>query len=238
MIMVRKNTKATMKSTAKMDLLGIGLYTPAEAAFYARVSTQKLNRWFYGNAQGERVTTPRFTNERTISFLDFVQAIAIRNIRINYNVPLPKIREGIDRAMKDHSIDYPLARERTIYLFGKELFILQKDEEFQKITGSNREQKMITKVVELYMEDLGFDALGLANQYNSFTWKGRSIFMRPQFRLGEPIVDSCKYSARTLWEGCITEGGFDQAAKVYGVEKEDIEIAYRYYDYLKGSNAA
>jgi hypothetical protein len=34
--------------------LGLGMYTPAEAAMYARVSTQLMSRWIHGSAAGGR----------------------------------------------------------------------------------------------------------------------------------------------------------------------------------------
>lgn len=219
--------------------LGVGLYTPNEAAFYARVPTRTLNRWFFGDTQGERVASPRFGDERIISFYDFVQAMAIRNIRTNHNVPLKKIREAIDRASSEHDVSYPLARRHTIYLFHPDLYICFDASDFKKLTGTQRDQKMIKQIVEFYVDDLGYDAEGLACHYDAFTWKDRTVRMNPKLRLGEPIVTACGYSAMTLWEASQAEGSISKAAKVYGVDEADVQAAYRYIDHLSpGSSAA
>lgn len=222
---------------AVSERLGVGLYTPSEAAFYSRVPLQTLNRWFYGNEQGQLVTAPRFgENERVVTFLDFVQAMAIRNVRLNHRIPLPKIRDAIERAKDEYEVDYPLARKKTIYQFGHDIYIHL--DGIRKLTGGNLDQSVMEPVVELYMRDLGFDAEGLAASYTAFDWHGRQITMNPEIRLGEPLLSTCCYSARTLWEASEAEGGIEAAAMIYGVAEEDVEAAYRYWDYLSTARAA
>ncbi len=78
-------------------LPNVGLYTPAEAAHYARVPTALMVRWIHGNKQGDAVVTAELPNdiEKTVTFVDFVQSLAIRAIRLHHRVPLQKIREAI-----------------------------------------------------------------------------------------------------------------------------------------------
>lgn len=78
------------------NTLGNGLFTVAEAALYARVSPQMMARWLFGNRKGQSVLHPQFRAEsRFVSFLDLVQTLAIREIRIQRKVPLPKFRQAI-----------------------------------------------------------------------------------------------------------------------------------------------
>lgn len=158
---------------ATADRLDIGVYSRSEAAFFARVPVSTLNRWFYGNKQGERVVEPSFEDhERIVSFLDFVTALAIRNCRVGYKISMPKIREAIQRAKEDFSLDYPLAMRRTLFYSEavETLFIVPPGkEEFYKITGKDRNQQHFTKVVEMFVDDLGFDADGLAKHFDIFT---------------------------------------------------------------------
>ncbi len=227
---------------AVTEKLGVGLYTLKEAAFYSRVPVQTLNRWFYGNKQGSVVVAPQFADseDRVITFLDFVQALAIRNIRVNHRVPLSKIREAIERARDQYGVDYPLARKKTIYHFGAEIFIHVDgySQDFRQLTGRNRDQSVFTRVVELYMRDLGFDESGLASNYSAYCWKDREVKIDPQIRLGEPLILSCGYSARTLWETAELEGGIEAAARILGVEDQDVEAACRYWDHLSTVKAA
>ena len=78
------------------QFLGKGMYTVAEAALYCRVTTAMMTRWLFGTASGEPVMVPQFgTEERLVSFLDLVQTLAIREIRNQHKVPLPKFRQAL-----------------------------------------------------------------------------------------------------------------------------------------------
>lgn len=225
---------------APEQLLGVGLYTPAEAAFYARVQTRLMIRWLYGGRAGDPVFTPQLdgSDRKLVTFLDFVQALAVRDIRAKYDVPLQKIREGIERAKNEYGKPYPLAMKHTAYLYGRDLVIRLGEDHLVQLTGRHAGNQMITRVVELYMRDLAFDEEQLAREYTPFTWNSNRITMNPHRRFGEPMVTSCGYTARALWEACIAEGGMDAAAEAYGVTVPEVELAYRYYDYLQGNVAA
>lgn len=222
------------------NLIGLGLYTTAEAATYSRVSTGLLSRWLFGNKQGERVITPQLPDpqEKLVTFLDFVQALAIRVVRLEYRIPLPTIREAVDRASARYNLDYIFAREHTTYLYGKEIFIcLPGEEDLTQVTGKLADQRAMKKIVELYLKDLGFGSDGLANKYCAFRWKDLQITMDPKQRFGEPLLP-CGHTARTMWEASKAEGGIEAAAKVYGVLVDEVELAYRYFDHLEGKPAA
>jgi hypothetical protein len=62
--------------------------------------------------------------------------------------------------------------------------------------------------------------------------------MNPHKRLGEPFLPSCGYTAQALWESTLAEGSADRAAKAYGVEIGDVELACEYIDHLTGCDAA
>ena len=104
---------------ATQDHLGIGIYTPPQAAFYARVSPRMMTRWVFGDSAGKPVIQRQDheSSEKTVTFLDFVQTLAVREVRHRHKLPLQRIRQGVDQARLRYSIDYPLAQEHCIYLF-------------------------------------------------------------------------------------------------------------------------
>lgn len=228
-----ENTWIQTMVAGSSKLLGVGLYTPEEASLYARVSARMLRRWIYGSQVGQPIISPQLgTDEGLVTFLDFVQAMAVRAVRLEHRVPLQKIREAIDKARNEFNVSYPFARLHTTYLFGSEVIIRLDDDEYVQATGKGARNRLITKVVELYVKDLGFDAKGLANEYQAFAWKDYAVKMNPQVRFGEPIVTSCGYSARALWEGFKSEGSFEATASAYGVKVEEVEAACRYFDHI------
>ena len=160
---------------AAADLLGIGLYSPSEAALYARVRPQLMARWVYGT-QGIRQSDPVFdpqlgiTEDKIVTFIDFVQALAVRRLRNERHISLQRIREAYHYAKKDFSVDHPFATQGArIGLFGppdrpdrQVVFVCleKKGEEVQKyfqVTGKKHGNQLIGEVVMTYSRFLEFD---------------------------------------------------------------------------------
>jgi uncharacterized protein (DUF433 family) len=223
------------------DLLGIGLYTPAEAALYARVPTTLLTRWLYGSAAGDAVLRPQRGGqdaERHVSFLDFVQALAIRAVRQEHKISLGKIRQAIQKAEQKHGLPYPFARQHVTYLLGDELIIKLRDDEYVQASGKHVDNRIIRQIAEFYMIDLSFSQKGLAELYRPFRLQDCRVILNPQVRFGEPLIESCGYSAYALWQSFRAEGSIEAAADVCGVTAIEVETACRYYDQILGRAAA
>lgn len=241
------------KMVAATDLLGKGIYSPSEAALYARVSTGLMTRWTYGSAQGQSVIDPQLGNAegKTITFLDFVQTLAIGRLRNDVRISLQKIRQAYDRAKAQFGAPFPLALKSTrIGLFGpphdvkkQELFIcIGEDDDgtakYFQLTGKQHGNQLIREVVRVYAHHLSFDeATELASKYYPYERGKNRIVMDPNVRFGEPYVESCGYTAQTLYDAYRVERSLDRAAEMYGVSPQEIELAIEYFDFLK-PNAA
>ena len=213
--------------------LGKGIYTPAEVAFYARVQTRTLNRWIFGNKTGESVLTPELSSEedRTLTFLDLIQSLAIRSIRTKHDIPLQKIRDAV-RISEERGISFPFARNHTTFLYGDGEVVLKINGDLIQASGRHKRNKMIKEVAQLYLKDLTFDDDGLASKYVAWESSGRKIVLNPKQRFGEPIVSGCGYSVSTLFDAYETEGSIENAAKAYKVKPADIEVSLEYLDHL------
>jgi len=102
-------------------LLGIGLYTPHEAARYVRADVRRFRRWLYGHGASQPVFEPQLGRElanELVTFLDFAQALSVQDVRLNVGIPLQKIREAYRRAQEEYQIPYPFAFEHGIFIFG------------------------------------------------------------------------------------------------------------------------
>jgi len=219
------------------EMLGSGIYTLREAALYARVSPQMISRWLFGSRKGKAVIVPQFANgERLVSFLDLVQTVAIKEITLQRKVPLSKIRQAIKIAKQKYNMDYPFARDNVTYLLGDVLVIQPNEAEYIAIPRRAEGQRLF-RFVESYLSKLGFDSEGLANLYQIYAWQDVPIVMKPGIKFGEPLLPS-GYSAMTLWESIKTEGGIDQAAKVYGIPNDEIEASYSFFVDHLGKTAA
>jgi uncharacterized protein (DUF433 family) len=219
---------------------GKGIYTLPEAARYARMSTTTLSRWFKGNTSGERVFDSVDEDAKIINFLDFVQALAVRNLKLHYgsySVTLQKIRDAISQCSAEHGLTYPFARRHMTYLFEGQIWIKPEGKEgpIIQVSGKGHGQTGMTTVIERFLVDLSYDETGLANKYKAFRQGENSIFMDPKIRFGEPLLENCGYTPRALAEAAKTEGSVEEAAKIYGVTKEQVEISIDYFDYLQAA---
>lgn len=209
-----------------------GLYTIQEAAWYARLPQATLRAWFSevnGKkgvlAEGETIEDGSF-----ISFIDFIQTLAIRAIRIEKKIPLQRIRDAVKRAEENYGFSYPFARKHTTYLSGKDLFIQLHDmEDLVQVSGKNPDQVTSKKIIEFYLEEVSFDPeTGLAKLYRPY----ENIKMDPSIGFGQPIVETCNIPAVVLWESVRTEGSFEKVAELYGIDVEDVKTAFSYCDSL------
>ncbi|WP_435007590.1 hypothetical protein P12x_004855 [Tundrisphaera lichenicola] len=237
---------------ATQTTLGIGIYTPAEAAFYSKVEPKALVRWVFGNSAGKPVIERQLqdSEEKTVTFLDLVQVLAVREVRTRYLVPLQRIREGVELATTHYGLDYPLARKHDILLFGdsetpghQQLVIrLNGDDalpEYIQLTGKNKGNRMLGKVVEPFLKNITFDEDSqLASQYRPMTSGAAVVLLDPTRRFGEPIIEPGGYTAEALWLATNVEGSFEDAASACGVSVEEVELANRYFDTLMAMKAA
>jgi uncharacterized protein (DUF433 family) len=234
------------------DKLGIGIYTPAEAAFYARVSRKLMSRWVFGVAGGKPVIERqlRDSSEKVVTFLDFVQTLAVREVRNRWGVPLQRIRQGVDEARQRYGVEYPLACRHKIFLLGDrkakghgQIVIRRSDddpseEQYIQLTGPAKGNLLLGPIVELFLEDLRFDpTTGLAFEYSPMSEGNARIVLNPRRRFGEPIVDPGGYTAETLWDATNIEGGIEAAAEAFAVTTEEVRLANRYFDSLQNQTA-
>lgn len=224
---------------AARKLLGVGLYSVAEAAFYARMHPATLHSWLFGSPKVRAVLSPEheFGGEKLVSFISFVEAMAVRAIRLNHKVPLDRIRQAVQNAERKYEITHLLARRHTAYFFNKDIYIAPaKEKPIVQVSGKHVDSQLIP-VLELQLNDIGFDANGLAEKYRIFKWENSEIWMNPRVGFGEPLLPS-GYSVVALWNANQVEGSVRATAKANGVSEEEVNLACRCYDHLVGPAAA
>jgi uncharacterized protein (DUF433 family) len=247
---------AMIQSTER--LLGVGLYSPFEAALYAQVRPQLVSQWLYGR-QGERpseaVLDPQLgiTKEKIVTFLDFVQILAIRRVRNERDISLQKIRQAYRRAKEEFDVLYPLATQGVrIGVFGpprrpdrQTVFIClkKKDEaevqQYFELSGREHGNQLIGEVVLTYSRFLDFDKdTDLARKFTIFKSDYGAVTMDPEVRFGEPFIEATGYTAYTLFNAYQTEGTIERAASVYDVSQDHIRLAIDFFAYVGPKPAA
>jgi len=217
-----------------------GLYTVAEAATYARMHVQTLNNWLFGGTAHDPLRGSQIPKEegKFLTFIEFIEALAIRNLRANYNISFQKIRAAVNEAKTKYNVDYPFAnRFHKTYLIGKDLHIILAGEENPiQLTGKEKGQESIRACLEQFMHDLEWNPNNVAAAYIAYRYpaKDRSVIikMRPNQFFGAPIVEGTGYTAETLWKAALAEGSEQKAAEYYEVDTDSVVAACRYCEEL------
>jgi uncharacterized protein (DUF433 family) len=212
---------------------GVGVYSIPQAARYARMPAPTLRNWFFGGKTRQPIRPPGIEgDEKSITFLDLVEAIAVRSLRVDHGVRLEDIRSAIQFASKEYSIEHIFAREdHRIYVSGsrKKLYIVLKDEPDPiSLSPKDAGQKDFRELFQGYMPDLVFGDKKLAELYIAYRDGNQKVIMHPGRHFGEPIVEENGYPVDVLWQAVITEGGFERAASLYEVTPDSVMAAYRY----------
>lgn len=216
------------------DLLGVGIYTPTEAAMYARMPANVLTRWLFGAKAGDAAVRRQLADysSRIVTFYDLIQALAIRRIREQHGVSLNAIRKAVTEAEQKFGIKYPLARRGVTYLWRGTLHIRVQGVGVMEARGLHHEQQVAAEMLRYDLLDVAYGEEGIAETYSPFGKGNLRIVINPRMRFGEPMTPT-GYTARTLSDAVEIEGGDRQAAKAYGVSLAEIRLARDYFAMLR-----
>ena len=212
---------------------GIGIYSAAEAALYARMPPQTLRAWFFDYGHRKRYRQSQIADDtiKHIGFLDFIEALAIRTIRHNYNVSFQKIRAANEYAAKAFGTPYPFAHKyHETFASAGVVYILdkRKPDQLTQITSPQQGQTEFRRVVETWVTQIEFGEDDLANLFVAKESENERIVMNPIRNFGTPIHEKSGYPARVLWEAAIVEGSLEEAAQEYQVSTEAVDLSFRY----------
>lgn len=202
-----------------------------------------MNRWLFGSGHGEAVLKPQYgnTDQKDVSFLDFIQTLAVRSITTSpksTRIPVQKIRQAVEQAQKLYGVEYPLAMRHKIYQFGNDLVIKTQGDELVGASGTHRGNLVMSEIAEIYMRKIEFGNDGLVNRYRIWGHGNDQIVMDPKIRFGEPVFLESGIPAETLYQAVNAEGNAKRAAECYEVAESAIYTAIDFFDYLEPRSAA
>jgi len=178
------------------ELVGIGIYTAAEASRLLKVASRKINRWLCGHETNGRFYEPLWTPQVSLGddqlYLGFRDLMEIRVAAafIDLGIPALRVRSAIELARDAHSIEYPLSADSFRYA-GREIFlrVFERDEtgaERERLISTFRRQYVIQDVLRPLLKNIDF-----ADDGSPRLWwpKGRAghIVIDPLRAFGQPI---------------------------------------------------
>lgn len=213
------------------SLIGLGLYTPAEAARLIKVPAAKLTRWLKGHGSGNRTYAPLWhgqidlhDDKLYLGFLDLVQS-RMASAFIAAGLSPQKVRRALVLARELIEHDHPFATSR-FRTDGRTLLLeaLGEGEDDRPLVDLfKRGQYVMHRVIEPSLKGIDFDT-DIASRW----WpRGRAsdIVLDPTRQFGQPIIESVGVPTSILSAAAEAEGSITRAAQLFRVSPTAVQRA-------------
>lgn len=218
------------------DLIGVGLYTPAEAGRLLRVSASKITRWLRGHTIKGKPYPALWTPEIDLGddrlFLGFRDLMEVRvaDAFIRAGVSAVRVRAAIHIAREAIGRDHPLSTDR-FRTDGREIFLRiietgPDGEEREHLLNLFRRQYEFKGIIDPILKTVDFGEDGGPLLW----WPGGrrlNVVVDPTRAFGQPI-DASSSVPTTVLAAAAQQEGIIGAARAYEVSEASIRRAVEF----------
>jgi len=224
-------------------LIGIGLYTPAEAGKLVQISPAKINRWLRGHHVKSQQYDPLWTPQVDLGeqgiilgFRDLME-IRVASAFIEQGLSAQKVRQAIQLARELIKDERPLSTSR-FQTDGRSVFLQVVEGDGQtKFIDLFKSQYAFHEILKRSLRNIEYDAEGVPARWWVFG-KTRSIVVDPARSFGRPIEAETSVPAEVLAAAAEAEGSVEAAARAWDVPVRAIKRAVAFIDEMSLRNAA
>jgi hypothetical protein len=227
-------------------LVGLGLYTPAEAGRLLQIAPSKISRWLRGHEANGRKYAPLWESQVDLNdghaYLGFrdLMEVRIANKFISYGISPQRVRSAIILANEMLGQERPLSTDR-FKTDGREIFfrVLEKDqdgEESERLLNLFRRQYEFRQIIEPLLKTVDFDSDGEPTHWWPYGRKA-NIIVDPARSFGQPIDAASSVPTAALAAAAQREG-IPAAARSYFVTQKSVRNALRFETFLEERAAA
>lgn len=212
-------------------LIGLGLYTPAEAGRLLRIPSGKVVRWLRGHRIGTHNYEPLWKPQvdlqdghTYLGFRDLMEARVVDKF-ISYGISAQRVRAAIELARETIGEARPLSTDR-FRTDGRDIFlrVVEMDEhgvERERLLNLFRRQYEFKQIIEPLLKTIDFDDRGAPLQW----WPlGRhaNILVDPARSFGQPI-DALSSVPTAILASAARHCGIDAVARAYDVPVSSVK---------------
>ena len=208
------------------SLIGIGIYTPADAFDFTGVRAAKVRRWLRGHRIKDRrylrLWAPQIDIGDDNLYLGFRDLTEVRvvNALIEQGLSAHKVRRAIEIARNQFGMERPLSTRR-FRTDGKQVFLILSDETPGRLIDVFKRQYAIREVIEPTFRGLEFDEVGEPTRWRI----APGVLLDPARSFGQPIDEQSGVPTVVLAAAVTAEGSNAAAAKVYDVPLGSVQRA-------------
>lgn len=218
------------------DLIGVGLYTPAEAGRLLGVPASKISRWLRGHAVGNKHYPPLWQSQVDLGdgrvFLGFRDLMEVRvaDAFIRQGVSAIRVRAAIELAREATGGDHPLSTDK-FRTDGREIFLRIVEtgadgEEREHLLNLFRRQYEFKGIIDPILKTVDFGDDG-----NPLVWwpAGRrsNVVVDPARAFGQPI-DAISSVPTVVLAAAAQLEGIEGAASAFDVSEGSIRRAVEF----------
>jgi uncharacterized protein (DUF433 family) len=218
------------------ELIGLGLYTPAEAGRLLNIPAGKITRWLRGHRIGGHKYQPLWKPQIHLDdkgvYLGFrdLMEVRIADKFIHFGVSPQRIRTAIGLAREIVGEDRPLSTDR-FRTDGREIFlrVVEMDEdgeEKERLLNLFKRQYEFKQIIDPLLKTIDFDERGVPFQWWPLGKRG-NVVIDPARSFGQPI-DSVTSVPTAVLAIAGRRHGIDNAAKAYSVPRASVKRAIDY----------
>jgi uncharacterized protein (DUF433 family) len=215
------------------NLIGIGVYTPAEAGRLLHVPPGKIARWLRGHQVRERGYKPLWEPQVDLGdghvYLGFRDLMEVRvaDKFIEYGISPQRVRAAILLAREVIGEDRPLSTDR-FRTDGRNILVRvvetdEKGEERERLLNLFRRQYEFRQIIEPLLKTINFDERGAPLQWWPLGHRA-NILVDPARAFGQPI-DAITNVPTAVLAAAGRQEGIDVAASAYGVPRASVKRA-------------
>lgn len=224
------------RSKSASSLLGVGIYTLAEAARLSRVSAGRIKRWVRGYSfRDERgnerssppLWTPQHASDDIISFRDLVE-VRFVDAFLRHGVSWPVLRASGEKAAEILATTHPFSHE-AFKTDGRKIFldVIGRSRGSRQIVDAFSDQLAFVEVLKPFLFGIKFDRRSEPTEWWPLGEK-HNVLISPDHSFGQPIVARAGILTRVLANGFQAEGDARKVASWFGIKVREVEDAVRY----------
>ena len=225
------------------SLVGIGLYTPAEAGWLLQVAPGKISRWLRGHEANSRSYAALWRAQADMGedglFLGFRDLMEVRVAAafILRGLSPQRVRRAIDLAREVIDDEHPLSTTR-FRTDGRTVFLQVIEESGEtRLLDLFKGQFAFHAIVERSLRDADYDETGVPTRW----WplgRAKSIVVDPQRSFGRPIEAETSVPVEVLANAAEAEGSAEAAARVWDVPVRAVRRAVSFRSAMDARQAA
>lgn len=218
-------------------LLGVGLYTPADASRLLRIPTGKIIRWLRGHTVNGKRYNQLWQSQIQLgdgkTYLGFRDLMELRTAHafMQAGVSAIMIRRAIVEAQKYIDEERPLSTTKFL-TDGRSIFLEIADESGDTtLLDLFKRQYTFKRIVETSLKGVDFEGVTPVRWWPAN--RSQKILVDPERCFGQPIESETGVPTATLAAAAKAEGTVEAAARIWQVPVRSVVRAVRFEIDLK-----